>query len=128
MKDLKIAERRIEDVVVLDLTGQIKIGENTLKLRNVLREYVQSGEKKVLLNLDGITHIDSSGLGDLVSGFVSFENKGGFLKLLNLTEHVSELMMITKLLTVFETFTNEEEAIRSFKTAVPDKAASTTAV
>ncbi|MDH3495066.1 MAG: STAS domain-containing protein [Acidobacteriota bacterium] len=114
MKDLNITERRNGDVVILDLEGQIRIGENTLKLRTTLRDYVDQGEKKLLVNLDNITHIDSSGLGDLVAGYVSFEKAGGVLKLLKLTEHVSELMMITKLLTVFETFSDEEEAVRSF--------------
>lgn len=114
MKDLSITERRDNDVIILDLAGQIRIGENTLKLRAALREYAKQGEKKLIVNLAEVTHIDSSGLGDLVAGHVTLENTGGALKLLNLTDRVNELMMITKLLTVFDTFTDENEALRSF--------------
>ncbi len=124
MKDLTITERRNSDVVILDLAGEIHIGESTLKLREALRDHVKQGVKNMIVNLAEITHIDSSGLGDLVAGHVSFEKNGGALKLLNLTERVSELMMITKLLTVFETFDDEEEAVRSFGTGTSPLAAS----
>ena len=123
MKDLTITERVVDDVTVLDLTGQIRIGENTIKLRTAIREYVSKGVKKLLVNLEDVTHIDSSGLGDLVSGYVSMEKNGGVLKLLNLTDRVSELMMITKLLTVFETFEDEKEAVSSFLTDTEETSA-----
>lgn len=127
MKDLTITERRKGDVVILDLSGQIRIGENTIKLRSTLRDYVKQGEKKLIVNLAEITHIDSSGLGDLVAGHVSLETNGGTLKLLNLTDRVSELMMITKLLTVFETFSEEEAAVKSFDQPDEKTSDSTTA-
>ncbi len=117
MKDLTITERSREDVIILDLAGQILIGDNTIKLRTTLRDYAAKGVKKLIVNLAEVTHIDSSGLGDLVSGHVSLEKNGGALKLLHLTDRVSELMMITKLLTVFETYDDEEVAVRSFQTA-----------
>ncbi len=117
MKDLTITERSREDVLILDLAGQILIGDNTIKLRTTLRDYAAKGVKKLIVNLAEVTHIDSSGLGDLVSGHVSLEKNGGALKLLHLTDRVSELMMITKLLTVFETYDDEEAAVRSFQTA-----------
>ena len=125
MKDLTITERRINDVLILDLAGQILIGENTLKLRGALRDYVKQGERKLLLNLADVTHIDSSGLGDLVAGHVTFEKNGGVLKLLNLTERVGELMMITKLLTVFDTFSVEDEAVASFGTGSDEESTET---
>lgn len=120
MKELTITERRANDVLILDLAGVIRIGEDTLKLRSTLRDYVKQGEKRMILNLADITHIDSSGLGDLVAGHVSCEKNGGILKLQNLTDRVAELMMITKLLTVFETFDDEASALASFDADTSD--------
>lgn len=114
MSNLTISERKKEDVVILDLKGKIKLGDENINLHQALRKLADNGEKKVLLNLAEVTNIDSSGLGELVAGYTSLEKDGGEMKLLHLTDHVAELMMITKLLTVFDVFDNEEIALTSF--------------
>lgn len=114
MKNLSITERTVQDVIILDLSGNIRMGEDSIKLRNMLRDLAASGDKKVLLDLADVSNIDSSGLGELVAGYASVRKSGGDLKLLNLTDRVSELMVITKLLTVFEVFGDEKEALDSF--------------
>ena len=117
MTTLKITTRRSGPVVIADLEGQIRIGETNINLHKAVHELVAGGERKVLLNLANVTHIDSSGLGELVAGHATLEKNDGEMKLLNLTERVSELMMITKLLTVFDVFENEAEAVASFDQA-----------
>ena len=117
MSNLNITTRRAGPVVILDLAGQIRLGETNINLHKAVRELVDSGEKKVLLNLAEVTTIDSSGLGELVAGHATLEKNGGEMKLLHLTDRVAELMMITKLLTVFDVFENEEIAVASFGTA-----------
>lgn len=116
MNNLNIIERHNRNVTVLDLAGKIKMGEDLAKLAMTLRVVVADGEKNILLNMADISYIDSSGLGELVAGYDSLQKSGGELKLLHLTERVSELMMITKLLTVFEAFDDETEAVNSFQT------------
>ena len=117
MNNLNITERRNGSVVVLDLKGKIKIGEANLELHEILRSLLEKGEKRILLNLGEVTSIDSSGLGELVAGYATLQKNGAELKLLNLTERVSELMMITKLYTVFEVFETEDQAVESFESA-----------
>jgi anti-sigma B factor antagonist len=107
--------RRIDDVVILDLGGRITIGEGTLILRNEIQKRLNAGDDKFLLNLADVDYIDSSGLGELVTTFTTVRNKNGQLKLLNLTRRVRDLLQITKLLTVFDTFDNETEALKSLK-------------
>ncbi len=114
MNNLNITERRNQSVTVLDLKGNIRIGQGNIELHNILRFLVEKGEKKILLNLADVSYIDSSGLGELVGGFTTLQKNGGEMKLLNLTNRVSELMMITKLLTVFDIYENETEAVESF--------------
>jgi anti-sigma B factor antagonist len=114
MNNLNITERRSGSVTVLDLKGNIRLGEGNIELHNILRFLVEKGEKRVLLNLGEVTYIDSSGLGELVAGYTTLQKNGGELKILRLTERVRELMVITKLLTVFDVFDNEDEAINSF--------------
>lgn len=115
MNNLNIIERHDGNVTILDLTGKIRMGEDTAKLTMALRVVVADGEKNILLNMAGISYIDSSGLGELVAGYNSLQKSGAELKLLHLTDRVSELMVITKLLTVFEVFDNETEAVNSFQ-------------
>jgi anti-sigma B factor antagonist len=115
MSNLTITKRPVNGVVILDLVGKIRLGEGNLDLHRTLRSLVEQNEKKVLLNLGNVSSIDSSGLGELVAGYTTLEKSGGELKLLNLTERVSELMMITKLLTVFDVYEDEATAIASFK-------------
>ena len=107
--------RRIDDIVILDLGGRITIGEGTLILRNEIQKLLDAGNSKFLLNLADVDYIDSSGLGELVTSFTTVRNKNGQLKLLNLTRRVRDLLQITKLLTVFDTFDNETEALKSLK-------------
>jgi anti-sigma B factor antagonist len=107
--------RRLDDVVVLDLSGRITIGEGTLILRDGIRRLMDAGDRKFVLNLADIDYIDSSGLGELVTSFTTVRNAGGQLKLLNLTRRVHDLLQITKLLTVFEHFNDETEALKSLR-------------
>lgn len=117
MANLKITTRKVGSVAIVDLDGQIRLGESNIDLHKSVHDLVAAGERKVLLNLARVTHIDSSGLGELVASHATLEKNDGEMKLLNLTERVAELMTITKLLTVFDMFDNEEIAVASFGTA-----------
>ena len=112
---MAITPRRFDDVVVLDLSGRITIGEGTLMLRDRIQGMLEDGEMRFLLNLSDVDYIDSSGLGELVSSFTTVKNQGGTLKLLSLTRRVRDLMQITKLLTVFDVYEDEPEALKSFR-------------
>lgn len=118
MNNLNIIERHHGQVTILDLTGKIKMGDDLSKLGTALRVVGGDGSRHILLNLAGISYIDSSGLGELIAVYHAVQNRGGELKLLHLTDRVSELMVITKLLTVFEAYDSEDEAVSSFQTAV----------
>ena len=111
---IKATTRQVDGVTVVDLSGRITLGEGSAILRDTIRDLLNRGQKKVLLNLGDVTYIDSSGIGELVSGFTTVTNQGGQLKLLNLTKKVHDLLQITKLYTVFEVHTDEPAAIRSF--------------
>ena len=99
---------------VVDLSGRITLGEGSSALRDALRDMVNKGHKKILLNLSEVSYIDSSGIGELVSGFTTVTNQGGSLKLLGLTKRVKDLLQITKLYTVFDVHDDEAGAIRSY--------------
>ena len=111
---VKLNTRQVGDVSVIDVSGRITLGEGSSTLRDALRELAGKGQKKILLNLGEVSYIDSSGIGELVSGFTSVTNSGGQLKLLNLTKRVKDLLQITKLYTVFDVHESEASAIRSF--------------
>lgn len=111
---LTINQRAVGDVTILDLSGKITIGSGNVQLREAVKKLLDGGSKKILLNLGDVSYVDSSGIGELVSSFTTTSNAGGTLKLLNLTKKIQDLLAITKLLTVFETFTNEDEAVKSF--------------
>ncbi len=111
---VKLTTRQVGDVSVMDAVGRITLGEGSSVFRETLRDLVAKGQKKVLLNLADVSYIDSSGIGELVSGFTSVTNQGGQLKLLNLNKRVKDLLQITKLYTVFEVFEDEAAAVRSF--------------
>ena len=115
MAELNIAERQAGDVTILDLSGKITIGEGSVHLRETVRRLLGEGKKKILMNLGGIGYIDSSGIGELVSSFTTVNREGGKLKLLNLTQKVQDLLAITKLLTVFDTYDDESEALSSYE-------------
>jgi anti-sigma B factor antagonist len=112
---MKIDNRIVGDVHMLNCSGKITLGEGTMAIRNTVREVLKNGGKKIVLNLADVNYIDSSGIGELVSSFTTVTNQGGQLKLLNLTKKIHELLAITKLLTVFQTFDDEQAAINSFK-------------
>ena len=114
MVNLYINERRVGDVTVLDLKGRVRIGGGTLALHKAIHCLVDEGKTQILLNLASVTHIDSSGLGELISSHITLSNKGGEIKLAHLTERLRDLMTITKLLTVFDVYDNEPDAVASF--------------
>jgi anti-sigma B factor antagonist len=109
-----IETRIIGDIRVLDCAGKITLGEGTLSIRNGVRSALESGTKNIILNLNEVTYIDSSGLGELMRTHTSIANAGGKLKLLRITEKARELLAMSKLLTVFEIFEDEKEALASF--------------
>jgi anti-sigma B factor antagonist len=111
---MQIEERSVGDVVVLDLKGKITLGEGDELLKDKVNSLVNQGHKKVVLNLADVPYIDSAGLGEVVRTYTTVSRQGGSLKLLNLTKRITDLLSITKLLTVFETFDSENEAVRSF--------------
>ena len=114
MKNLNIAERRNDLITILDLEGNIRLGDGSPELHEALRLLVERGDKNILLNMAKVSHIDSSGLGELVSGYTTIHKAGGEIKLLHLSERVHELMTMTKLLTVFDVYDDEVKAIQSF--------------
>ena len=114
MADINISERQAGDVTILDLTGKVTIGEGSVALRTTIRRLLGEGKNKLLLNLGGVGYIDSSGIGELVSSFTAVNKEGGVLKLLNLTQKIQDLLAITKLLTVFDVYDSEAEALASY--------------
>jgi anti-sigma B factor antagonist len=111
---VKLNTRQVGDVSVVDVAGRITLGEGSSALRDEIRQMVGKGQKKILLNLGEVSYIDSSGIGELVSGFTTVTNQGGQLRLVNLTKRVKDLLQITKLYTVFEVHEDEAAAVRSF--------------
>jgi anti-sigma B factor antagonist len=112
---MKIETRTVGDVTILDCSGKITLGEGTMTVRNKVRDILKSDGKKIILNLADVNYIDSSGIGELVSTYTTVANSGGQLKLLSLTKKIHELLAITKLLTVFQVFDNEQSALASFR-------------
>ena len=115
MAELNINERQAGDVTVLDMSGKITIGEGSVALRTAIRRLLEEGKRRILLNLAGVSYIDSSGIGELVSSYTAINKEGGQLKLLNLTQKLQDLLTITKLLTVFDVYEKEADALNSFK-------------
>ncbi len=111
---MQIEQRAVGDVVVLDLKGRVTLGEGDELLKDKVNSLLNQGQKKVVLNLAEVPYIDSAGLGEIVRTYTTVSRQGGSLKLLNLTKRITDLLSITKLLTVFETFESENEAVRSF--------------
>ncbi len=112
--DMDIKNRQVDGVLVMDLGGKITMGEGSGQLRSAIQDALAAGSKKILVNLGGVGYVDSSGLGELVGGYTTVKNAGGELKLLSLTKKVKDLLVITKLLTVFDTYDDEKTAIASF--------------
>ena len=111
---MKIEERAVEGVTVLDLQGKMLIGEGDELLREKINNLVESGTNRIVLNLADVPYVDSAGLGEIVRCYTTVSRKDGKLKLLNLTKRIHDLLSITKLLSVFETYDNEEDAVKSF--------------
>jgi len=111
----KATSREIGDVTVIDMDGRITLGESSALLRDIIRRNLASGRKKIVLNLGGITYIDSTGLGELVSGYRLIKSEGGEIKLLNLNKKVTDLLQITRLYTVFDIHNQEKQAVASFQ-------------
>ena len=109
-----IEERIIGDVTILDLKGKMTLGEGDELLKDKINSLIHQGQKKLLLNLEGVPYIDSAGLGEIVRTYTTVSRQGGQLKLVNLTKRITDLLMITKLLTVFETFEAEKDALKSY--------------
>jgi anti-sigma B factor antagonist len=115
MPSLYSTTRETGDVTLVDLSGRIALGEGSALLRKTVRDLVEANRLKILLNLGDVNYIDSSGIGELVSGFTAVRNRGGELKLLNLTKKINDLLQITKLFTVFDIYTDETTAVNSFR-------------
>ena len=114
MAELDVRERHAGDVTILDLSGSVRMGEGCISLRNSIRTLADGGRKKILLNLASVKNVDSSGIGELIANYTTITRDGGQLKLLNLTEKIRDLLVITKLLTVFDAYDNEAEALNTF--------------
>jgi anti-sigma B factor antagonist len=107
--------REVNDVAVIDFSGKITLGEGSAKLRKMIRDTIESGHTKIVLNLEDVDYIDSSGIGELVGAYTTVRNASGELKLTNLTKRVRDILQITRLFTVFDVRPNEEDAVRSFR-------------
>jgi anti-sigma B factor antagonist len=114
IRGMEIAERTVNEVTILDLKGKMTLGEGDELLKDKINSLLSAGRRKLLLNLEGVPYIDSAGLGEVVRTYTTVSRQGGSLKLLNLTKRIEDLLAITKLLTVFETFDSEAEAVQSY--------------
>jgi anti-sigma B factor antagonist len=111
---MQIEERTVGTVTILGLKGKLTLGDGDTLLKDKIHSLVHQGRKDVLLNLGDVPHLDSAGIGEIVSAYTTINRAGGHLKLLNLTKRIHDLLAITKLLTVFDTFSTEAEAVLSF--------------
>jgi anti-sigma B factor antagonist len=117
MAALQIAERHVGDVTVLDLWGQITLGDASETLRTTIKHLIEAGRTRVVLHLGGVRQVDSSGLGSLVAVYTGLQKCGGDLKLVQLSDNLEHLMVMTKLVTVFDTYADEAVALQSFRAA-----------
>ena len=115
---MKISNRQVDGVSIVDCSGRITLGEGSVTLRDTVRELLSKGRKKILLNLGEVNYIDSSGIGVLVSGFSTVRGQGGELKLVNLSKRIRDLLHITKLYSLFDVKDDEAAAVASFRPAV----------
>jgi anti-sigma B factor antagonist len=114
---VRVNSRDVDGVAIVDVSGRITLGEGSSVVRDALRDLVTKGRKQILLNLDDVSYIDSSGVGELIAGYTTITNHGGTLKLVGLTRRVKDLLQITKLYTVFDIHEDEAHAVRSFGAA-----------
>lgn len=115
MSELKINERQSNNVTILELSGKITLGDGSNVLRGTVRDALEGGKKNLLIKLTDVSYLDSSGLGELISSYTTTTREGGKLKLLSPSRKIEDLLMITKLITVFEVHDNEQDAVSSFK-------------
>ena len=111
---MQIEERIVDGITILDLKGKMTLGEGDELLKDKINSLMNQGRGKILLNLEGVPYIDSAGLGEIVRTYTTVSRQGGTLKLVNLTKRITDLLAITKLLTVFETYDAEDEALKSY--------------
>lgn len=111
---MKIEKRKKGDVTVLDIKGKILIGDGVSELREEINKSIDNKENKLILNFEQVPYLDSTGLGEVVRSYTSVKNRGGVVKIVNLTNKVKDLLSVTKLITVFETFEDEDKAVESF--------------
>ncbi|HET8674620.1 MAG TPA: STAS domain-containing protein [Blastocatellia bacterium] len=112
---MDIKERVVEGVSVLDISGKIVLGEGDIQVKDRIKDLLADGQRSILLNLGDVSYMDSAGLGALISAYTTVKREGGQLKLVNLTKRIKDLLAITKLITVFDTYENENDAIGSYK-------------
>ena len=115
---MTVTARTVDGITILDVQGTVTVGEQAERLRDKVRSVVHEGSRRILVNMAGISYVDSAGLGELIAAYTTAKRQGGTLKLLNTTKRLTDLLVITKLATVFETFEDEAEAIASFGAAV----------
>ncbi len=116
---MNISERTVGDVMIVDVSGKVTLGDGgDAMLKDKMGSLVQQGRKKILLNLGDVSYVDSAGLGAIVQAYATLNKNGGALKLLNTTKRIKDLLAITKLLTIFDTFDNEADAVKSFGASV----------
>jgi len=111
---MQIEERIVGEVTILDLKGKMTLGEGDELLKDKINSLMNQGRGKILMNLEGVPYIDSAGLGEIVRTYTTVSRQGGTMKLVNLTKRITDLLAITKLLTVFETYDSESEALKSY--------------
>ena len=112
---IQASTRAVGDVAIVDISGQLRLGEGTGKLRDVVQQLSRDGYLKILLNLAGVIHIDSSGIGELMMNYTTLRNQGGELKLMNLTKNVRNLLQVTRLYTVFDVHDDQVTALKAFQ-------------
>lgn len=111
---MKTSSRNVSGIEIIELQGKITIGAGDSQLRDTITQKLSEGKDKILLDMSGVTTIDSSGIGELVGSYTTVANRGGKLKLLHLPPKVTDLLQVTQLITVFEVYENEQEAVSSF--------------
>ena len=111
---MQIAERSAGNVTVLDVSGQITLSQGDQQFKDKINSLVHEGRRNIIVNLANVTHVDSAGLGELVAAYTTVTKAGGSMKLLNLTRRLHDLLAITKLLTIFDTFESEQDALKQF--------------
>ena len=110
-----LSTRKVDGVIVVDMRGRLFMGEAVLLFRSTMRRFMEDGSRKFVLNLSEVSKIDSSGVGELITSYASLRNRQGDVKLLKLTKSIKDLLQVTKLLTVFDTFDDEAKAIAAIR-------------